>query len=80
MALQVRHNEGRYYLTVSPPHADESQTAVIQTPTEALKVMSSWGCHQTDAIDALDATGVNWRPQHDAEVMARRQRADGERG
>jgi len=75
MVLEIRHEEGRYHLTVSPPDARESRTAAVETPTEAMATLSGWGWHSTDITDALDATGHDWRPEHDDEVMRRREQS-----
>ena len=42
------------------------------TATELLQRLGEMGCHSTDATDALDASGADWRPEHDAEVLRRR--------
>ena len=42
------------------------------TPSQVLAEMSARGAHSTDITDALDATGVDWRLIHDAEVIRSR--------
>jgi hypothetical protein len=37
-----------------------------------LAELSKLGRHSTDITDALDATGTDWRPVNDAEVLHRR--------
>jgi hypothetical protein len=62
-----------YAAEASPPHVSETwETASPLTPTELLSEMANRGCHSTDATDALDASGGEWRPVHDAEVWRRR--------
>ena len=57
---------------LGPPHAREAWSSPAPlTPTEVLAELSKRGCHSTDATEALDATGTEWRPVHDAEVAAR---------
>jgi hypothetical protein len=29
----------------------------------------TWGCHVTDVTDAMDATGLDWRPQYVSEGL-----------
>lgn len=77
MALEIRYEGGRYHLSVGPPDASESHTATVETPTEAMATLSTWGCHSTDITNALDATGHDWRPEHDDEVVRRRQEEGG---
>jgi len=72
MAIRVRVDPEGWHLFVGPPDASETHTDVAQSPTAALAMLSAWGCHSTDATDALDASGVDWRPLHDAEVLRRR--------
>jgi hypothetical protein len=72
MVLEIQHVGGRYRIEASPPHGPEGSTATVRTPTEVLEVVSWWGCHSTGITDALDTTGQNWRPEHNAEVIRRR--------
>jgi hypothetical protein len=65
----------RFVASVSPPHSKEGWASPGPlTATEVLRELSRLGCHSTDITDALDGTGQDWRPAHDAEV--KRQRSD----
>jgi hypothetical protein len=71
--LLVAAVEGGFSVSVSPPDAaDEWSSVRPLTPTEVLASLGRLGCHSTAISDALDATGVDWRPVHDAEVRRRR--------
>ena len=64
---------------VGPPQARETWSSPAPLiPTKVLAELSKRGCHSTDITDALDATGKDWRPVHDAEVLRRRSAAEGE--
>ena len=64
---------GGYTVEVGPPHARETWSSPAPlTPTEVLAELSKRGCHSTDATDTLEATGTDWRPVHDAELVGRR--------
>jgi hypothetical protein len=76
MAIRVRVDAEGWHLLVGPPHANETHTYVAQSPRAALAMLTAWGCHSTDATDALDASGVDWRSMHDAEVLRRRTERD----
>jgi len=71
--LRVERVGERFSVEVSPPHSDRqwSSTEPLDA-ADVLAVLGRRGCHSTDICDALDATGVDWRPLHDAEVMRRR--------
>jgi hypothetical protein len=74
VTIEVRAlGDDLFAVSVSPPHAAVAwQSSTALTPTEVLRELSARGCHSTDATDALDASGANWRPVHDAEVLRRR--------
>ena len=76
MSLQVAHDEAGWHLSAGPPHTADTMRATVGTPTEALATLASWGCHSTDATDALYEADPAWTRIHDEEVQ--RQRADGE--
>jgi hypothetical protein len=71
--LVVEPVDGGFRVAVSPPEATEEwSSAEPLTPTEVLASLGRLGCHSTAITDALDATGFDWRPVHDAEVRRRR--------
>ena len=73
VVLEVRYASDGYTVEVGPPHARETWSSPAPlTPTQVLAELSKRGCHSTDATDALDATGTDRRPVHDAEVLRRR--------
>lgn len=81
IVLQVRYKDGGYMVAVGPPHTAETWSSPGPlTPTEVLAELSKRGCHSTEATDALDATGMDWRPVHDAEVLRRRSEGSGSPG
>jgi len=75
VTLQIRHDDGGYHLKVNPPEADESHEATVETPTEAMEILSQWGCHSTDITDALYDADPSWTTAHNAEVLRRRGQA-----
>lgn len=75
MSIQVDHDDAGWHLRATPPHTTEAMNATVRTPTEALATLSSWGCHSTDATDALYHADPTWTQTHDEEVQ--RRRADG---
>ena len=77
MTIEVRAiGDDRFEVEVSPPHATVAwRSSTPLTPMEVLKELSARGCHSTTITDALDESGANWRPVHDAEVL--RARAEG---
>jgi len=72
MAIDIQARGDRFDVSVSPPEGDAWTSASPLTATEVLSELSSIGCHSTDITDALDATGVDWRPLHDAAALRRR--------
>jgi hypothetical protein len=50
----------------------ENHAGVAKSPRAALSMLAAWGCHSTDATDALDASGVDWQSMHDAELLIER--------
>jgi len=75
MSIQVAHDDAGWHLRAGPPHTVEARSATVGTPTEALATLTSWGCHSTDATDALYEADPAWTRTHDEEV--RRRRTDG---
>jgi hypothetical protein len=71
MAIDIRAVGNRFSVEVTPPdgewHSDD-----LLSPTDVLRELSAMGCRSTDITDALDATGADWRPVHDAEVRRAR--------
>jgi hypothetical protein len=64
---------------VGPPDSRIAWSSVsLLTPTEVLAELGKLGCHSTDVTDALDASGTDWRPIHDAEVSRRRRSLGGD--
>lgn len=72
MAVDVRVLGEKLSVTVSSPEGGPWSSAEPLTPTEALEELQRLGVHQTDAMDALTASGLHWQPIHDAEVRRRR--------
>jgi hypothetical protein len=72
MTIEVRAVGDRFRVSVTPPEGGPWASTELLTPTEVLEQLSRLGCHSTDATDALDASGADWRPVHDAEVLRRR--------
>jgi hypothetical protein len=68
MAIRVSAVGDGFAVEVTAPHGNWRSTASM-SPTEVLEQLSALGCHSTDATDALDASGADWRPVHDAEVL-----------
>jgi hypothetical protein len=71
VSIEVRAVGDHFVVTVTPPHGDW-QSGEPMSPTDVLEELAALGCHSTDVTDALDASGANWRPLHDAEVRRRR--------
>jgi len=71
MAIRVSAAGDGFSVVVTPPEGSWESTTPL-SPTEVLEQLSGLGCHSTDATDALDESGVDWRPVHDAEVLRRR--------
>jgi hypothetical protein len=74
VAIRVRPSGDRFEVEVTPPDAATWRSGSPLTATEVLERLSALGCHSTAIADALDASGVDWRPVHDAEVERRRSR------
>jgi hypothetical protein len=77
MSIEVAHDDAGWHLSAGPPHTTETMSATVGTPAEALATLSSWGCHSTDATDALYEADPGWTRTHDEEV--RRHRVNGEK-
>jgi hypothetical protein len=71
VAIDIHPTGNLFDVSVSPPHANAWNSTSPLTATEVLDKLSSLGCHSTDITDALDGTGVDWCPSHDAEVQRR---------
>ncbi len=71
MAIQVTRSGAGFDVEVTPPEGSWKSRHPL-TPTEVLEQLSALGCHSTAITDALDESGADWRPTHDAEVMRRR--------
>ncbi len=64
---------------VGPPEASTAGSSPAPlTPTEVVAEVAKRGRHSADITDALDATGTDWRPLHDAQVLRRRSGSVGE--
>ena len=72
VSIRVIRDQSGWHLHADPPHVATAKDATVTTPTEALVMLLDWGIHSTDATDALDASGSDWRPVHDREVQRRR--------
>lgn len=72
MAIRVVRQGDGLRVAVTPPHHPAWESRTVLSPTEVLEALSELGCHSMDATDALDESGFDWRPVHDAEVMRRR--------
>jgi hypothetical protein len=71
--IEIEAVGDRLVVKAGPPHISEVWVSDAPlTPTEVLEDLSARGCHSTDITDAMDASGADWRPQHDAEVRRRR--------
>jgi hypothetical protein len=71
MAIDIHAVGDRFSVEVTPPHG-EWRSDDLLSPTDVLRQLSALGCHSTEIADALDATGADWRPVHDAEVRRAR--------
>jgi hypothetical protein len=71
MAIRVSVVSNGFSVEVTPPDGSWQSTTPM-SPTEVLEQLSALGCHSTTATDALDESGADWRPVHDAEVLRRR--------
>jgi hypothetical protein len=75
VTIEIEPGTGGFSVTVTPPHSREAWTSDSPlSATQVLEELSRRGVHSTEITDALDATGADWRPEHDAGV--RRRRAD----
>jgi hypothetical protein len=72
MAIRVTQAGEKFDVEVTPPHGEWRSTAAL-TAHDVMTQLSSLGCHQTDAMDALTESGADWVPEYDAEVRRRRQ-------
>ena len=71
MPIRVsRLNEG-FDVEVTPPDGEWKSLHPL-SPTEILEQLSALGCHSTAITDALNESGADWQPIHDAEVLRRR--------
>lgn len=72
MTIRVVREPSGWRIHAEPPSVSTDRDALVATPTEVLAALSLWGCQSTDSTDALDASGTEWRTQHDREVQQRR--------
>lgn len=70
--LHIDSVAGGYVAEVGPPHSEEPWASPPLSATDLLGELSKRGCHSTDVTDALDATGRDWRTEHDETVLRRR--------
>jgi hypothetical protein len=78
MAIEIaRVGSSHFQVAVTPPHGTWVSDRPL-TATDVLEQLSRIGVHSTDATDALDESGADWRPAHDEEV--RRRRSEGATG
>jgi hypothetical protein len=73
----LRHGQGRYQVTVSPPEGAYWRSSSPVTAREIFKKLPGLGCHTTDISDALYAADPLWAAAYDKEVVSSRQ-ADAE--
>jgi hypothetical protein len=71
MGIDVSRAGDLFEVVVTQPHGSWQSTAPM-TPTQVLAQLAAIGCHSIDATDALDQSGADWRPVHDAEVVRTR--------
>jgi hypothetical protein len=71
VAIFVNRRSDKFEVEVTPPDGDWRSTDPMSA-TDVLAQLSAMGCHSTAATDALDASGADWRPAHDAEVLRKR--------
>ena len=71
MTIDIHVVGNRFSVQVTPPDG-EWRSDDLRSPTDVLRKLSALGCHSTDITDALDASGADWRPVHDAEVRRAR--------
>ena len=71
MAIQVTRSGAGFDVEVTAPDGNWKSRHPL-TATDVLEQLSTLGCHSTAITDALDESGADWRPIHDAEVMRRR--------
>jgi hypothetical protein len=72
VAIRVTRNGDKFDVEVTRPEGEWQSTAPL-TAHEVMTQLSSIGCHQTAAMDALTESGADWVPGYDAEVLRRRQ-------
>jgi hypothetical protein len=71
MAIDIRAVGNRFRVEVTLPDGEWRSDELLSS-TDVVRELSALGCHSTDITDALDATGTDWRPVHDAEVRRAR--------
>lgn len=77
VSIEVRYENERFHLMVSPPHSVAVQSEAVDSAFLAVSRLRAWGCHTTDIADVMDATGCDWRTDYDSEVLSRRSNPDG---
>ena len=73
MAIEIHWDGKGYTVEVTPPDADPWHSEGVLSASEVIAACSHRGCHSTDITDALDAAGVDWRAEHDADVARNRE-------
>ena len=71
MPISVTRRSDKFEVELTPPDGNWQSTDLMSA-TKVLARLSEMGCHSTAITDALDASGADWRPGHDAEVLRRR--------
>ena len=67
MVLEIQHEDGVFHLKSGPPHTSEEHSDDVDTAMMAVLRPVAWGCDLADVTRAMDATGLDWRPQYAAE-------------
>jgi hypothetical protein len=75
MAIEISLSAFGYHVRVTPPEAAPWESRSPLTATEVMEHLHSFGCHQTDVMDALNVANPAWRVEHEAEIRRRRNAA-----
>jgi hypothetical protein len=62
MPIKIRRNDGRYVVSVSPPHGGARYWSSPEplTADEVVERLQDLGCHQTDIGDAMFEADPFW--------------------
>jgi hypothetical protein len=62
MGIKITYGDGKYMVTVSPPHGGGRLWCSPEplTADEVVERLQDWGCHQTDIGDAMFEADPLW--------------------